>query len=621
MHEVAETRDVVDDGEGCPHDGCDAVPVGGGAMNVVETTNGAVRGQTAAGVVPVREYLGIPYAAPPVGDRRWRPPQPAESWSGVRQCTAFGAACPQRPGAFTGNRAIDPGAMDEDCLYLNVWTPAEHPRDKLPVMVWIHGGAFAIGAASMPIYRGAALARRGVVVVSFNYRLGPFGFMASEPLADEAEGGGSGNYGLLDQVAALRWVQDSIARFGGDPERVTIFGESAGAFSVCRLMVSPAAAGLFQRAIAESGGPCGDWLMPRGRLSSLARAYRQWARAVDRAGLPDARPAAALAGMRALSPQRLLDVTAPSLAVVGGMQFGPVVDGWVIPDDPVRLFDQGRMSAVPFLTGSNAREGTLFLRSGAVTRRQYRLLLYEVFGARRKDVEQLFPARRDDDVHEALERLLTVVFMESASRFAAAAVRRAGQPAWVYRFTRVPPTAMGRELGCHHGAEIDYVLGNLDEPPAGDDTAGSCFGPLDRQLSDAMQRYWVAFADRGEPAVPGLPRWEQYAAGHAEGGLTDAADGARVEGDRGGPDRVEGDRGGPDRVEGDRGGPDRVEGDRCPRAMVLGEHVQMAPDVDVLGVDLGELIWREGRRGLPTDRVVDAVLRAAAALRAGGSRG
>ncbi len=600
MHEVTETPNTVDDGEGRPRDGCEAVPVGGGAMNAVETPDGAVRGQTAAGVVPVREYLGIPYAAPPVGGRRWRPPQPVDPWSGVRRCTAFGPACPQRPGAFTGNRAIDPRAMDEDCLYLNVWTPAEHPRDRLPVMVWIHGGAFAIGAASMPIYRGAELARRGVVVVSFNYRLGPLGFMASEPLADEAENGGSGNYGLLDQVAALRWVRDTIARFGGDPEKVTIFGESAGAFSVCRLMVSPAAAGLFHGAIAESGGPCGDWLMPRGRVSSLDRAYRQWARAVEAAGLKGARPAAALAGMRALPPQRLLEITAPSLAIVGGMQFGPVVDGWVIPDDPVTLFDQGRMSAVPFLTGSNAREGTLFLRSTpALDRRRYRLLLYEIFGARRKDVERLFPARRDDDVHEALERLLTVVFMESASRFAAAAVRRAGRPAWVYRFTHVPPTAMGRELGCHHGAEIDYVFGNLEESPGGDDTAdpqaagGAAhggvvadapgFGPLDRQLSDAMQRYWVAFADRGEPTVPDLPRWEQYAAGDAEGGPADAAEGLR--------------------------------------AMVLGERVHMAPDVDVLGVDLGERIWREGRRGLPADGVVDAVLRAAAALHAGGSRG
>jgi para-nitrobenzyl esterase len=604
MHETSDALGAVDDGEGWPRDGCEAVPVGDGAMNVVETTHGAVIGRAAESVVPVREYLGIPYAAPPVGGRRWRPPQPAEPWSGVRRCTAFGAACPQRPGAFTGNRAIDPRAMDEDCLYLNVWTPAEHPLDKLPVMVWIHGGAFAIGAASMPIYRGAALARRGVVVVSFNYRLGPFGFMASEPLADEAEAGGSGNYGLLDQIAALHWVQDTIAGFGGDPEKVTIFGESAGAFSVCRLMVSPAAAGLFHGAIAESGGPCGDWLMPRGRVASLDRAYRQWARAVDAAGLKSARPAAALAGMRALSPQRLLEITAPSLAIVGGMQFGPVVDGWVIPDDPVTLVDQGRMSAVPFLTGSNAREGTLFLRStGALKRRQYRLLLYEVFGERRKDVERLFPARCDDDVHEALQRLLTVVFMESASRFAAAAVRRAGQPAWVYRFTRVPPTPIGRELGCHHGAEIDYVLGNLDEPSGGGDTAGPReaatahsgvaadapgFGPLDRQLSDAMQRYWVAFADSGDPTVAGLPRWEQYAAGHGEG---------------------------------DHGGSDRIEVDGGPRAMVLGEHVHMAPDVDVLGVDLGERIWREGRCGLPADRVVDAVLRAAAAFHTGGSRG
>jgi len=559
------------------------------AADVVETACGPVSGRRAEGVAPVREFLGIPFAAPPVGDRRWRPPQAPEPWTSTRSCTSFGPACPQPVLEHSASGALDPAAMDEDCLYLNVWTPAERADERLPVMVWIHGGAFVVGAASQPLYRGASLARRGVVVVTLNYRLGPLGFFASEPLAAEAEAGASGNYGLLDQIAALRWVRENIAGFGGDSGRVTVFGESAGAFSVARLMVSPLAEGLFHRAIAESGGPCGDWLMPRGKVSALDRVRAEWettVREVARLGHADggagsgkggspARTgpdsAEALRLMRGVPARRLLEVTRPSFSLVGGAVFGPVVDGWVIPDFPVALFEEGRMDAVPLLTGSNAREGALFLRSTRDLKRwEYRLLLHEAFGARRDEVERMFPAERSRDVYEALEELITTLFFESASRFAADAVQRAGRPAYLYRFSRVPPTALGRELGCCHGSEIDYVFGNLD-------AHGGDVGPLDRELTDAMQRYWVAFAERGDPNVAGLPEWEPSGGGSGDGGRY--------------------------------------------RSLALGDEISMRDDGDADRVELGESIWREGRRPVPGDRAMDRAVAAVAAMGFGRARG
>jgi len=518
----------------------------------------------APGEVPVRAFLGIPFAAPPVGGLRWRAPRPREPWTGTRACAEFGPACPQ-PVVEGLDHAVRLEDMGDDCLSLNVWTPARTASESLPVMVWIHGGAFVIGSSRLPLYDGAPLARHGVVVVTANYRLGPLGFFAAPELADEADaglsGGGvtgavrdrSGNYGLLDQIAALRWVRENIEGFGGDPRHVTVFGESAGAFSICRLMVSPPAQGLFHAAIAQSGGPCGDWLLRRGEVSSLERTYGQWARTVRLLGID--RRTDALRAMRAVSSRRLVEVTRPGLGLLDGMRFGPVVDGRVLPDEPVALWAAGKQSRIPFLTGTNADEGSAFTTAlHGLKRWHYRSLLRQMFGRRRNEIESLFPVGTDASgrplVVEALQRLATVLFFESPARFAADAMRAAGAPAYVYRFTHVPPTDLGRSLGCYHGSEIAYVFGGLP-PQAG-------YGRADQHLSDLMRRYWVAFATRSDPNDHGLPEWRS----RGEGGV-----------------------------------------------LQIGEVIGMSPDVHVAECAVMEDIWLRPREPLLTDGLVRGAAR------------
>jgi para-nitrobenzyl esterase len=394
------------------------------------------------------------------------------------------------------------GAQSEDCLYLNVWTPvapdaANHA--PLPVMVWIHGGAHSTGSAFTPIYDGTRLARRGVVLVTINYRLGPFGYLGHAALSAEAPQGVSGNYGLLDQVAALQWVRTNIAAFGGDPHRVTIFGESAGAVSVCRLMLSPLARGLFHRAIAQSGGVHG-----RNRhlrefwygLESLEEVGRVVARRLDCEKAAD--PAAAL---RDAAADKLLAAAAPNVgAFGGGIKFGPVIDGWAVPDDPLDLWQQGGAARVPLLAGCNADEGAIFVQDAA---RQgtfgYHKTIARIFGDFADEALRLFPVRGDEDVAPALARLTTVALFAAPARLL---VRAAPEAAYLYHFTRVPDIERGRKLGAFHGLEIVYVFGNMP--------ARGGFDETDRALADAIADYWVAFACRGDPNVPGRPQWPRY---------------------------------------------------------------------------------------------------------------
>lgn len=467
-------------------------------MPVLRIISGLIAGDDRDGV---RSFKGIPFAAPPVGDLRWKPPQPVKPWYDTRACTAFSPRCPQPKSFIT----ISAEPMDEDCLYLNVWTEAKNADAKLPVMVWIHGGGYTTGSGSQPLYDGAALARQGVVVVTINYRLGPFGFLAHPLLSKESPHAASGNYGLLDQIAALAWVQENIAAFGGDPNRVAIFGESAGAGSVGHLLVSPLAKGLFQRAILQSGTALG----PKRHLRERVNAQEP----MEQIGLQIAKDLGcdtatdSLAAFRAVSAEKLLEASQPAqgLAPGGpGTRFWPIVDGWVVPDEPMLLFERGQYHRVPLLIGSNADEATLFLRQFDV-KRGYEALARAYVGPLADPLMERFPAPGDNDtdVAAAVSRLVSVTSFIAPARVMARTFSKDDQQAFLYHFTRVSPGLARRSLGATHGAEIGYVFDTL--PAFG-------FDDGDRKLSRVMSACWVQFAKTGDPNGPGLPTWPAYLA-------------------------------------------------------------------------------------------------------------
>ncbi len=451
-------------------------------------------------------FKGIPYAAPPVGALRWRPPQPVSPWKDVRACVAFGPACPQP--ASGAEFYMDVGRQSEDCLYLNVWSPAKATTERLPVMVWIHGGSFTTGAGSMDVYSGHNLATKGVVVVTINYRLGALGFLAHPALSKESGDGGSGNYGLLDQLAALQWVQRNIAAFGGDPAKVTVFGESAGAISILDLLVSPLSKGLFQRAIAESG-----ILLDSGfgvaTTSDLATAEKAGEDYAARLGIDPSGDAAAQ--MRALTPEQLLAVDpTPSTLLETGLTWMPIADGRVLTDAPTRLWLDGRQMRVPLLIGSNKDEGNLFLQGLRIPAAQYQEYMTKIFGPYAQEALALYPAQ-GGSVTEPLSRMLTEVGFASTARFAArqmSAASGAGgaaasaAPAYLYQFTRVP---LDNPLGAFHSVEIPYVFGN-----AGLFTRLGKLDQADYDLSAAMMGYWTRFAATGDPNGGGAPDWPAY---------------------------------------------------------------------------------------------------------------
>jgi para-nitrobenzyl esterase len=470
---------------------------------------GLVRGLIVGPADDVQLYRGIPYAAPPVGDLRWRPPQPARDWQGVRECYAFGAAAPQKPVPLLG---MFPGmalgaATSEDCLYLNVWAPTRRSDQPLPVMVWIHGGGYTFGAASQALYDGTNLARRGVVVVAMNYRLGPFGFLAHPQLSAESGHSASGNYGLLDQIEALRWVKRNIAAFGGDPQRVTIFGESAGGNSVYSLLFSPLAKGLFQRAISESGGSL-DFLLLKQSPSGFRSAEKMGVEFGKKCGAPQG--PGQLAALRAMSADDLLKAssgfeTPRSLEFRGDrMRFAPIVDGWVIPDDPMILLNRGQANAVPLIVGANADEGSLFTLRTALPKRseEFRAALERGFGPEAADrLRELYPAT---DLRRAVNDLMGDYLFVAPARAVsrAVALQHAKTPVYLYHFAHPTPGAMGKLLGAHHGAEIAYVLDNLQ--------LARSHSSVDEQIRDTLVSYWIQFAATGNPNRAGLPNWPAY---------------------------------------------------------------------------------------------------------------
>ncbi len=450
----------------------------------------------------IRSFLGIPYAAPPVGDLRWREPQPVEPWKEVRPCLAYGPSCPQVREDWTGQ--LDVGETSEDCLYLNVWTPAESPDDRLPVMVWIHGGAFKSGSGSLPIYDGTGLASRGVVVVTINYRLGPLGFMAHPLLSEESPHGVSGNYGLLDQVAALEWVRRNIAAFGGDPGNVTVFGESAGGMSILYLMTSPLADGLFQRAIVESG-PLTELGLPVNKVPTLREAEKTGLEMSKKLGCDQAYDE--LAALRAVPAEKLLEAASTDNPFMSPINLSPNIDGYLLPEPPLEAFASGNTADTPLLTGINADEGTIFAPD--ISLEQYRTMLPFLYGGLAQEVLARYPAGGPEQVKPALARLITELGFAASARFTVECLSAKGMPCYVYYFTREAGDPRVRHLGSFHGLEIMYVFGTLDKVRI------SGLEEADLRLSKAMMAYWTAFARSGDPNTAGLPEWPSYEEGEA----------------------------------------------------------------------------------------------------------
>ncbi|MDO6415284.1 carboxylesterase family protein [Sphingomonas sp. BIUV-7] len=456
---------------------------------MVNVEQGAVRG---AVTHEVARFLGIPFAAAPTGAMRWRAPQPAAAWKGVRAATGFGASCQQDApppngfGPWTHEYNIT-GPISEDCLYLNVWTPAKRSTARLPVMVWIHGGGFNSGGASVAIYDAAAMAMRGVVVISINYRLGIYGFLAHPELAGQP-GGGNGNFGLLDQIAALRWVQRNAAAFGGDPAQVTIAGQSAGAMSVNDLILSPLAKGLFQRAIAQSGSGMG--------LPPITLAAAE----TDGKAILAASGARSIADLRALTTAQIkIALTKSARPGAGMLRFAPIADGTVLPTDPDKALDEGRYNDTPILTGLNADEGSGFMPIYRPTDAQaYGDILNQRFGADAASFATLYPASQPTSSLPAMQRdrgIAGLLFWSEAraktSRF----------PIWRYLFTRAEPGPERAKYGAFHSSEIPYVLGTLDKAPERSVT------PEDERVSEAMGQYWASFIKTGNPNAAGLVSW------------------------------------------------------------------------------------------------------------------
>ena len=469
----------------------------------VKTEAGLVAGTTVVGG-QVQLYKGIPFAAAPVGNLRWRSPQPVTPWIGVRQVVEFGPSCPQIERQVSGDRI---GKTSEDCLSLNVWAPVNPTSRRVPVLVWIHGGAFTQGTGSLPAYDGEALARRGAVVVTINYRLGPFGFFAHPLLTKESGHDASGNYGLLDQLAALRWVKANIRGFGGSPDRVTVFGESAGAVSIGCLLVSEQARGLFHAAILQSGSPYGVTRYLRDAPAGEESMEEVGELIGRRLGCD--REDDVLAALRSRSVDDILNASRPAPVFFGeGIKFGPIVDRWLIREKPSVLLERKQQLKVPVLLGSNADEGAIFVAPlQGLDVDAYRRFVRSSFRDRADEVLARFPVSRDAEVKPALSKVVGYSAFVAPARRLARAMADLGAPAYLYSFTRVRTGTPAARLGAFHGSEIPYVFGTLSR---GSRPVASEPHDDDRTLSQAMMACWTRFATTGDPNGDGAPAWPRY---------------------------------------------------------------------------------------------------------------
>jgi para-nitrobenzyl esterase len=465
------------------------------------TANGVLEG-VVSGDGKVRTFKGIPYAAPPVGPLRWKPPQPVQPWTGVHRAVDYPKRAMQ--GRIYDDMIFNDAGPSEDCLYLNLWMPATPPvPPKLPVMVWIHGGGFVAGSSSEPRQDAGNLSKKGVLVVSLNYRLGVFGFLAHPELTRESNHNASGNYGLMDQVAALKWVKDNIAVFGGDPDNVTIFGQSAGASSVSALMASPHARGLFHRAIGESG----SFFNPARPLKSRTDAEKEGVKFAE-----NAFSTTSLETLRSKSAQEILDAALK----LPQAYFAANVDGYFLPADCPSIFAAGRQSHVPLLAGWNQDEESYraFFADDAPTVANYTARAKTRFGANAESFLKLYPATTDAEAKRAAQDYASDQRRNFGSwKWIAAHLKTGGAPVYRYRFDHpLPLPADARpdaEATAPHSAEIEFVFRVLNARKLP-------WRQSDRDVSELMSTYWTNFAKTGNPNGPDLPAWPAYA---SEGGF------------------------------------------------------------------------------------------------------
>ncbi|WP_322044256.1 carboxylesterase/lipase family protein [Paraburkholderia sp. J67] len=456
-----------------------------------------VDGGTVAGIVDTDraliEYRAIPFAAPPVGELRWRPPQPVVPWHGTRVCDRFAPMCaqPARPERSIFLEYAGEQATSEDCLYLNVFAPLDRPAGKLPVMVWIHGGAFQVGSSTNATFVRGDLTRQDVILVTINYRVNAFGFLSHPELTAESEHEASGNYGLMDQIAALAWVRRNIGAFGGDAESVTVFGQSAGGASIANLMASPLAKGLFDRAIVQSVA-----FMP---MMPLAQAEQQGIGFMKRAG------ATSIAELRSRPASQIVGLSKATQPLIW-----PSVDGYVMQESAEAVFAAQRQMRVPMLTGWTRDEGTVFPafeEAGAL-----REALRTRFGSRVAQALTHYPAADDTQARHSARRINGDALAGAGVWQAACAHAQGGNSVWLYHFEHEQPFFAGQAyaesdpaaaLGVFHSADYPYVFGTLKELTRAWSTA-------DFAVGDLMQRYWVSFARNGDPNVAGLPAWSRF---------------------------------------------------------------------------------------------------------------
>lgn len=458
------------------------------ALDVVKVEGGSISGVANASG-DVYAFKGIPFAAPPVGNLRWKAPQPVVPWIGVKKCDAFGASptqgVPAPFGPWSEEYLIPKSPISEDCLYLNVWTGAKSSKEKRPVLVWIYGGGFASGGTGVPIYDGEATAKKGIVFVSVNYRVGILGFFAHPELTKESPNHASGNYGILDQIASLQWVKKNIAAFGGDPDNVTIAGQSAGSMSVNVLVASPLCKGLFKRAIAESGASF---------VSSPIRGTNTLKEAEEEG----VKIGASIADLRAMSPEDIAKKQYPFRS--------PIVDGYVLPQSIAQIFAAHQQNDVDLLTGWNEDDGVIFGK--AKTAEEFKAQAAQQYGADAATFLQYYPAGNDDEAAKSQGMLSRdMIFGTQNYTWANIQATTSKHPVYLYRFARkVPATGEYVKYGAFHTGEVPYAWDNLNFVTP----ARSPWEPVDRSLAKTISGYWANFIKTGNPKGAGLPEWPAY---------------------------------------------------------------------------------------------------------------